>query len=461
MSGENTSDNIDAEGNSGPDSEESEASAGDILIEARSAKRDEQREQVSYDWCEIIREAGEQYRERGEMADVVDELDICVEKVCEALTVYRLLFQEPPGKAAVIASDAGRYFFAVNNEVERRIDRSDLGDSFEELVREYVGAIYLDYNIEKEPIGDPVEQDIPNSGLLDHTTVEISPSTLESVSQIKDIAAQVRFPTESLMPPIAKFASSPTTVNINELLGPMEDVTGSMTLNCAHGTQIEGLAASVQPILDDSPLMSSTLALPRASMDGVTIPGASIGGLADVAPSIEDLAREIAGEIEFPESILADLTVMYPKVNAATASVASTGVTAQTGISDRSVAPPEPEVVERSESSLSQEAESIGQNGPIVDPVGATVDATLPAPDMLSTELIFEIPVLLVDSILSAHEVRSWFSGLEEEYQDGVIKFLLICVTFYVTGSLAAAGLVALFSHVVSQMVMTDMSERG
>jgi hypothetical protein len=52
-----------------------------------------------------------------------------------------------------------------------------------------------------------------------------------------------------------------------------------------------------------------------------------------------------------------------------------------------------------------------------------TVDATLP-----NTDFSYEIPALIVRSILSSGKAYRWFSELPTEYQDAVVSFLLVYV---------------------------------
>ncbi len=143
------------------DPDEVEPIDADQLMEKMQARRDEQREQVSFGWCETIRDAGERYREHGDVDAVADDLQLDSDDVREAVTVYRLRFEEPPGTAAGIADKAGRAFFALDADVDDAVDVEDREYTIEDLVQEYVGAVYLEYDVDAEPVGDPVERDAP------------------------------------------------------------------------------------------------------------------------------------------------------------------------------------------------------------------------------------------------------------------------------------------------------------
>lgn len=108
-----------------PNPDENDTIDTDEFFKEIQARRDEQRQQVSYEWCETIRDAGERYRELKNIDGVVEDMSQPEDDIREALTVYRLIFEEPPGTAAAIASRTSRAFFAVDMDVDATIDRGD------------------------------------------------------------------------------------------------------------------------------------------------------------------------------------------------------------------------------------------------------------------------------------------------------------------------------------------------
>ncbi len=494
MSSEDASDDSDLEDPDGrPDPDEVETINADGLMEKMRARRDEQREQVTHDWCETIRDTGERYREHGEVNAVADELEMDTDEIREALTVYRLRFEEPPGTAAMIASDAGRAFFAFDTDVDGVVDLKDQDYSVEELVREYVGAVYLKYDVDAEPIGDPVERDVPElAGNFDEIAetitdaVTIPSDAFAAATAMDNIAEQFTMPTKSpaaaaaigdmnetiaeqLVAPTGELAATAAVADVNkaiteqltvptdafavaaeindlndtlaqQLTIPVAEITAAAEFTAVHEAQFSILAASVQPILKQhNPLMESVAATAAALTDVLT-------------------------EIEFPKPVLADLAAIQPSVDAAAIAAAPAGAAGHVRVSHRSVSPPEPETAETGEPSISSEPGMVESAEPTVDlatgaPVGTTVDTTLPTPDTVSSELVFEVPALVVDCILSAGEVRAWFSELPQNHQKTVVNVMLISATLSVTGSPTWAALTPFIAPSVRQMINANIDE--
>ena len=86
--------------------------------------------------------------------------------------------------------------------------------------------------------------------------------------------------------------------------------------------------------------------------------------------------------------------------------------------------------------------------------VSSTVDSTLPRGDTVSAELVFEVPALIVESILGAGEVRTWFTQLPYGHQISVVNVVLVSSTYYVTGSASWAALSVVISPAVRQLIM-------
>ena len=423
-----------------PDPDEVEPIDADELFEKMQARREEQREQVTFDWCETIRDAGERYREHGDVDAVADDLQLKPDEVRETVTVYRLRFEEPPGTAAGIADKVGRAFFTLDADVDEAADLEDRDYTVEDLVREYVGAVYLEYDIDAEPVGDPVEQTSPEL-----------PIDLEEFRETIADAVSV---------PAGAIAAATAMDGLNETLAqqltvPVAEITAAADLAGGHKAQLSAVAASVQPILKQYDQM----------MDSVA---------ATAVASITDALDDIV----FPESVLADLASIQPAIDAAALS-APTAVAAVAGagyspVSHRSVsvpdpvpANPDPVEPEPAEPSVSPDTASVDATSavePSVDPsmgspVAATIDATLPSLGTVSSDLVFEIPALLVEAMLDAGEARTWFTGLSYGYQITVVNLMLVSTTFYYTRSASWAALSIILSPAVRQMIIEEDEE--
>lgn len=252
--------------------------------------------------------------------------------------------------------------------------------------------------------------------------------------------------TEQFTAPTDAFAAAAAMDDLNDTLAqqltiPAAEITAAAEFTEVHEAQLSTLAASVQPILEQhNQLMESVTATTAAS-------------LIDVLP-----------EIEFPEPVLADLAAIQPSVNAAATAAAPASAAGHIEVSRRSVSPPESETVETSEPSISPGSGTVKPTEPTVDPatgapIGATVDAILPTPDAVSTELVFEVPALVVDCILSTGQVRVWFSELPQDHQNTVVNVMLISATLSVTGSPTLAALAPFIAPSVRQMVVVDIDE--
>lgn len=478
--------------NSFSDSESKESDPDEIepidteeFLEEMQASRDEQREQVAYEWCEIIREAGEHYRDTRDVDAVADDLQLDIDEAQEALTVYRLLFEEPPETAAVIATKAGRSFYALNSGVNEAIDLKDQDDTIEDLVREYVSAVYLEYDVDKEMIGDPVKQKAPESSIeleglqeavadtmtvpskafagltaMDRVAKQFMASTkaLAAAAELRDmnetltdqLAISTRSLTataavanmneniaEDLIVPTDAFAAAATIDDLSntfaqQLTVPTAEITAAAELVQVYESQLGALAASVQPILKHHEQLVEAVAATASFSDMLT-------------------------EVKFPESVLADLAAIQPT---ATTTV---GTASRAEVSRRTVMP---ESVDLIEPSVSPEHNTVEPTEPVEDSIRgrsitATVDSTLPTPETVSTELIFEVPTLIVDCILSTGEVRVWFSELPQEHQTTVVNMMLISATLSVTRSLPLAALVPFIAPSIRRMIVTEIEEEN
>jgi hypothetical protein len=146
----------------GEDSGDQEPTDAEELVKNLSDNREERMEQVSFEWVETIRGAGELYRRTEDVDSVVEGFDLSEEKAREALTVYRLVFQEE-SNSAIRSVLAGQTYFSLEQDIEEDYEGEEESDyTVEELLCEYVGALYLSYDIEQQSVGSPPEKTEPD-----------------------------------------------------------------------------------------------------------------------------------------------------------------------------------------------------------------------------------------------------------------------------------------------------------
>lgn len=414
------------------DEEDEPSSEADFekLMESIQAEREERQEQVSFEWVETVREAGELWRNLEDVEAVADQVDLSLEKTREALTIYRLTFQDP-SDVAMKASRPGRAYFSLEQELDEEFDEEEEGEPVEVLLREYVGALYLDHDIEELPMGEPPEEETPSM-----------PVDWEELSETFSQSFTVP---ESTMNALANAVDS-------DLFRTEKMVADAIQPLIEHRQQM--IANAVQPLIEQRERMIANAAQPLINHQQQML-AQSLAPLTAaleqqqsmIAQSTAAMMSEAVQDIAFPDSVLADLASMQPAMDAA---AAATTHTHPSGF-EESV------VDEASKTSVEAEPlEATGEVVPETGAVGATVDATLPESDAFSTELAFEIPAMMVESILSTGRARTWFTGLSEDYQISAVRVMLAAMAFHFTGNIGMAALAALLAPAVRQMVLEE-----
>lgn len=211
-----------------PDDDQ-EPTGSEEFMEILTENREERREQVSAEWVETIREAGELYRETEAIEDVADDLDLPVQKTREALTVYRLIFQER-SNSALKSARVGRAYFGLSRDVADEYDSEDGDESLKELLCEYVGALYLDHDIDEAPVGDPPDESTPPAAdvfaELDTDNVFQLPTT---ASMVPEVGISDVMMSESEIASIAAAAGASEAIR-QDLLGPLSASIGTVGL---------------------------------------------------------------------------------------------------------------------------------------------------------------------------------------------------------------------------------------
>jgi hypothetical protein len=157
-----------------------------------------------------------------------------------------------------------------------------------------------------------------------------------------------------------------------------------------------------------------------------------------------------AASIYFPEPVLADLATLHPGFS----TMSAAGATFTPPDTDDSVTT---EV-----STTTVEAESSEVTTTTAPPTGAahvTMDATLPDPGAFTTELVFEIPMMVTKAILSTGQARIWFGDLHEDYQIDVVKALLVGVAVLLTQNPAWAGIAVIPARSLRRIILSEEDE--
>ena len=385
------------------------------FMETVEENRRERKQQVSYEWVEKVREAGELYRDYEDFEIVSEALNEPEEVVQEALTVYRLIFEEQMENVASKASDSGRAFFSTERHAGSTID-DDEDEPLEELLREYVGAFYLEYDIDEEPVGQPPENSTP-------------PPPVD-FSEIVDIVNQgISFPIESI---VANSAARNIGETVKEIRAMMYPSIGEII------AQQEQLTDLIWPVFAENQRVVNSLAA------------------TNLTPLIEEMQRQqivlndtvanaITG-IQLPEPVLADIPSLQLDIRAP--SVASPVSTSR----DRGGFA----TAEATSTVETEPSETTPTSVPSPDPTTATTVSPLPDSDVFTTELVFEISPMLVEAMLSTGQARSWFTNLSDEIQITVVNVLLVAVAFHLTGSLALAALAPILAPAVRHVVAKE-----
>jgi hypothetical protein len=395
----------------------------DEFMETIEERRRERREQVSFEWVESIREAGELYRKLEDIDAVSDELNRPEERIREAVTVYRLIFEEPPEEVAVKASSPGRAFFSLEQDVTEELD-DDEEEPIEDLLREYVGAVYLEHNVDEEPIGEPPEGSTP-------------PPAVDFAEIGEQIADSFTFPAESILAAsrIGEFQES----IMEPFAASQASILASITEPIA--TQQASLIASIaEPMIARQERMVSSLV--AASLPDMTKQLQLQQSIVNSA--ISGALSDAMTDIQVPEPILADLASIQPAINAAAVAGRVEGHPG-TGREGVIVA-----------STTTAEVEAPGSTISSTGPADATMEAATPNANAFSTELAFEIPAMLVQSILGTGPARAWFNGLSKGAQQSVIGGLMVGLSYYFTQDLTLSGIAATVMTPGIRDILTD-----
>ncbi|MCU4718042.1 hypothetical protein [Halapricum hydrolyticum] len=387
------------------------------LMEAIQEERQERQEQVSFEWVETVREAGELWRDIGDVETVADETDLSVETTKEALTVYRLIFEDP-SDVATKASRPSRAYFSLERELKEEFDEENDDEPVEDLLREYVGALYLDHDIEDLSVGEPPEEETPP---LPFDWEELDLDMSEIVSSIEIPASTVAA--------VANISDIHDTVLQNQT-SLLAGVVGSELFRTE-----KMVASALQPIIAQQEM---ALARSLAPLTAVIEEQQNM-----VAQSAALMLSDVIADIRVPQSVLADLAAIQPSVSAAAAASSY----------------PSSQFV-NSTSTTSVDAEPLEATAEVVPETGpaeATVDATLPDAGSFSFELALEVPTQITYFILAGSETREWFNEQPTNYQRAVIGGIAGYIAYSMTSKWGAAGYAAaVLTPLIRQMLKNE-----
>ena len=448
----------------------------DEIMEDIEKAREEHRKQVSYEWVENIRESGELYRELNDIEAVMERLSLTEESAREALTVYRLIFENTPQEVASKAFVPGQTFFSLEHDSVKMDE--DEEEPVEDLLREFVGAVYLEQKTAEEPVGEPPAETVPQmqidvsdlaGGIDTKGITEALHLTIEEAAGLRGIEGMLTQGLDSGLNPDDLLPSSPIT---SSLIEP-EDILPP--------SPFASLLIEPEYSLPSSPIASSLIdpedILPPSSFASLLIEPedflslSSVVGAASITGDFnrlfstwqstlsDDLARIVSdwsltttglnafelavtepvasslADVAFPQSLVADLAAIEPSVGAVTTeSFAGEKTLPRESWGDSTIIESEGSDLESEISADSVKAESVS----------------------IPTELVFDIPASVTTAIFAPKEVRVWFSELPEEYQDTLIGGVLFSIAYFLTGNMATAGLASLMTPAVKKAIIED-----
>jgi len=421
----------------------------DEFMQGIEEARKERRGRVTYAWVETIREAGELYRETSNIDAVAQELNLSEEAAREALTVYRLIFEGASKETTAKAFVPGQTFFSLNQDSIEKLDEDD-DEPVEDLLREFVGTVYFEYDVAEEPVGEPPSESVPRmldpedlaelTADFDLSSVML-PTAADLIGPSIDLKSAL-LPSKPLLDP--KTLLPPSTFSPEALFSQQEIIRAATTMDGLSEQFSESLRLH-QLLMGES--ISQEIASIFANSE---FPESVLADFATVEPTVESMIASALPDVPIPQSVLADLAAIEPTVTSAVGSSADiSSPQSPTRTDSRAVTEPNPPKTE---------SKSVRTTEPASPPVpaDATVDTALPDRDTFTTELVFEIPALVVKSILSADQARNWFANLPKEHQTTLVTMLLVGVAYYLTNSIALASLASLIAPSIRRAIIED-----
>jgi len=370
------------------ENESKEATSAEEFAEIIQQQREQRIEQVSFEWVETIREAGEAYRETNDIEAVASKIGEDGDTTEEALTVYTLLFDNRPMWTGKRAIEAGRAYFSLDRELTDGYDAEECDEPVEDLLREYVGGLYLDKNIDDEVVGEPPEDEQP-------PTVDIG---------------------ELFDGRVLSRVTEATVIDTNRLA----TAVAQPTLSAVQ----ENLSAVMALTQQREKLLSQRLAMLAGGITEAYIEK-SLSNFATIFKT-----SKLLSEINLPQSVLADLH----QINTTAAIGASAHSTADP-LSDFADLPTSidhetPEITEEIDDRVEQSDEEDDDVAEYLNwearYAEAHTDGSFPAAAQSPVEVDPEIPVLVAYRIVSEGETYRWLSSVGRGHQVTVVSVIIM-----------------------------------
>lgn len=136
-------------------------------FEVSEEKRQEDRNRVNFEWCEIIRDIGEAYQETNDIDEAADRFGLDLNETREAAIVYRLILEDPPRDISFGAHTTAIDFFDGGHNIESltRGEGDEGVEQSKQYIKEFVGAVYRVHDVEGVneigEIPDELDLDVP------------------------------------------------------------------------------------------------------------------------------------------------------------------------------------------------------------------------------------------------------------------------------------------------------------
>lgn len=396
------------------------------LMASIQEDREERKEQVGYDWCSTIRDAGELYRETKSVSDVGEELDLSEAHTDEALTVYRLIF-EAPADVAMKASRPGRAYFSLENNAKEVIDQ-DEDEPLEDLVREYVGGVYLEHNVTQESVGEPTEDTTPSLSISEEKMRE-SLSDVLSASQYP--ALGMRMNMAEMIPDVSDMISTeqfiaPALAGVSNQLPPLQEMRNSPIANSLPN--LPGLSHQINHTIAHQ-LQPTLPALDTFRSSALTDLAAELNGFRTIANSVALGAfADLADDLQIPTSVAADFSTLG--ISAAPASVN------QSPIGDIR----NPATTQTPSTGGTSSSESIVTKDSLSSESIKVDDSSTSHSNFATTEVVVETSIAYLQEIFSTGPAWDWFIQLPRQYQYTIVHLVVLNIAFELKASPRTIG---------------------
>lgn len=210
--------------------------AGPDFMEEWEEQRQEAREQVDYEWCLLVRDAGELFRDVESVQAVADELKIDEDQAEEAIRLYIHIFSSDFEGDIFPGMEAGIRFFRSNRSAEELLEvtTAESPDAVRLYVREFVGSVTL---------RDPDLESVDLSADIPETPERAPPR--EEMAELFDVTLQAAV--QQMRNPLAG-------VDISSLVTPQihfDEIISEALVGDAFEEMLESMREQIQSTFED------------------------------------------------------------------------------------------------------------------------------------------------------------------------------------------------------------------